>query len=322
MDSAILGQPQLKTELTGAVERGEFVVYYQPTVELSTGRLAGMEALVRWAHPDRGLVPPLEFIPLAEQTGLIVPIGRFVLREACRQLSRWHAAHPDALPLTVSVNLSARELTEPGLVESVRSTLTETGLDPRRLVLEITESLLLVDLPRTVRTLGELRAMGLRLAIDDFGTGYSSLAYLENLPVDILKIDKSFVDRLTDRSVDPRGGADVGDRDGVMVAAISQLGHSLDLQLVAEGIEHAQQVTVLSTLSCEYGQGFYFARPLTAEAFEALLGQPAHRRGWHVPPSTGSPADATADATAVATADALAARSFAHSSTGSTPAGR
>jgi EAL domain-containing protein (putative c-di-GMP-specific phosphodiesterase class I) len=181
-------------------------------------------------------------------------------------------------------------------------------------VLEITESLLLVDLPRTVRTLGELRALGLRLAIDDFGTGYSSLAYLENLPVDILKIDKSFVDRLTDRSVDPRGGADVGDRDGVMVAAISQLGHSLDLQLVAEGIEHAQQVTALSTLSCEYGQGFYFARPLTAEAFEALLGLPAHRRGWDVSPS--------AVTTAGAAADALAAQSFAGSSAGSTPAGR
>ena len=202
MDSAIIGQLRMKTELARAVELGEFTVYYQPTVELENGRLAGVEALVRWQHPERGLVPPLDFIPLAEQTGLIVPIGRFVLREACRQMKAWHTSFPTDPPMTVSVNLSARELDEPGLVASVRDTLAETGLDPAHLVLEITESLLLVDLPVTIAKLIELRSLGVRLAVDDFGTGYSSLAYLENLPVDILKIDKSFVDRIGDASAD------------------------------------------------------------------------------------------------------------------------
>ena len=286
MDSAILGQLRLKSELAGAVERGEFTVHYQPTVDLRTGRLAGVEALVRWEHPDRGLVPPLDFVPLAEQTGLIVPIGRFVLREACHQMSRWQAAHPELPPLTVSVNLSARELEEPGLVPSVHAALADSGLDPRQLVLEITETLLMVDVEQTVGTLHQLRALGLRLAVDDFGTGYSSLSYLEDLPVDILKIDKSFVDRIADQPTDPRG-AEAPGRDGVMVAAISQLGHSLDLQLVAEGIEHAEQVATLSTLSCQYGQGYYFARPLTADAFAAMLDaqEPAPR--WALEPTAG-----------------------------------
>jgi diguanylate cyclase (GGDEF)-like protein/PAS domain S-box-containing protein len=280
MDSAIIGQLQLKAELARAVERGEFTVHYQPTVELATGRLAGVEALVRWVHPERGLVPPLDFIPVAEQTGLIVPIGRFVLAEACRQMSAWHRAYPTHPPMTVSVNLSARELDEPGLVGSVRDALAEAQLDPADLVLEITETLLLVDLPTTVGTLLELRALGVRLAVDDFGTGYSSLAYLENLPVDILKIDKSFVDRLADQ---PPGGP--SDDDGsaarpVMVAAISQLGHALSLQMVAEGIEGPEQVSTLRGLDCQYGQGYYFARPLPADALADLLHQQADEPGW------------------------------------------
>src|SRR6476646_1193247 len=217
----------MKCELARAVEHGEGTVHYQPTVELANGRLAGVEALVRWQHPERGLVPPLDFIPLAEQTGLIVPIGRFVLGEACRQMQAWHQSYPAAPPMTVSVNLSARELDEPGLVESVRSVLTETGLDPAFLVLEITESLLLVDLPATVGILADLRALGVRLAIDDFGTGYSSLAYLENLPVDILKIDKSFVDRIGENPAEIPGVEDP--HHSVMVAATSQLGHALHL---------------------------------------------------------------------------------------------
>jgi len=272
MDSAIIGQLQLKAELARAVERGEFVVHYQPTVELATGRLTGVEALVRWQHPERGLVPPLDFIPLAEQTGLIVPIGRFVLREACRQMSAWHRDHATRPPLTVSVNLSARELDEPGLVGSVRAALEDAQLDPAHLVLEITESLLLVDLPTTVGTLLELRALGVRLAVDDFGTGYSSLAYLENLPVDILKIDKSFVDRIADL---PAGGEDGGAQRSVMVSAISQLAHALKLQMVAEGIEQPEQVDTLRGLGCQYGQGYYFARPLTADALGDLVSRQA-----------------------------------------------
>ncbi|MCU1612871.1 MAG: diguanylate cyclase [Frankiales bacterium] len=284
MDAAIIGQLRLKAELIRALEQEEFVVHYQPTVELATGRLAGVEALVRWRHPQRGLVPPLEFIPLAEQTGLIVPLGRFVLREACRQMRDWHERYPTSPPMTVSVNLSARELDEPGLVDSVRSALEDSGLDPAHLVLEITESLLLVDLPRTVRALVELRALGLRLAVDDFGTGYSSLSYLENLPVDILKIDKSFVDRIGEAA-----GTSAIDGEGrpqpVMVSAISQLGHALDLQLVAEGIELPAQVATLRDLACQYGQGYYFARPLAADDLAGLLHHQAEEPGWTLDPS-------------------------------------
>jgi EAL domain-containing protein (putative c-di-GMP-specific phosphodiesterase class I) len=271
MDSAIIGQLQLKAELARAVERGEFTVHYQPTVELATGRLAGVEALVRWEHPDRGLVPPLDFIPLAEQTGLIVPIGRYVLNEACRQMKTWQGLFPARPPMTVSVNLSARELDEPGLVGSVRAALQQSGLAPADLVLEITESLLLVDLPGTISKLSELRALGVRLAIDDFGTGYSSLAYLENLPVDILKIDKSFVDRIGENPSDSATAHSGAPQQPVMVSAISQLGHALHLQMVAEGIEQPEQVEMLRGLDCQYGQGYYFARPLTPDALDALL---------------------------------------------------
>jgi diguanylate cyclase (GGDEF)-like protein/PAS domain S-box-containing protein len=277
MDSAIVGALRMKAELARAVERGEFTVHYQPTVELASGRLAGVEALVRWMHPERGLVPPLDFIPLAERTGLIVPIGRFVLHEACRQMRAWHDAYPTDPPMTVSVNLSARELDEPGLVPSVRAALEESGLDAAHLVLEITESLLLVDLPATLGTLLELRALGVRLAVDDFGTGYSSLSYLENLPVDILKIDKSFVDRI---GRNPDSGPDDAAQP-VMVSAISQLGHALHLQLVAEGIEQREQVSTLQDLACEYGQGYFFARPLTADALTTMLGERAGELAWH-----------------------------------------
>jgi diguanylate cyclase (GGDEF)-like protein/PAS domain S-box-containing protein len=291
MDSAIIGQLQLKAELARAVERGEFIVHYQPTVELETGRLAGVEALVRWQHPDRGLVPPLDFIPLAEQTGLIVPIGRFVLREACAQMSAWQRDYTTVPPLTVSVNLSARELDEPGLVGSVRAALEDAQLDPAHLVLEITESLLLVDLPTTVGTLLELRALGVRLAVDDFGTGYSSLAYLENLPVDILKIDKSFVDRIADPHDGLPADGDSGAQRSVMVSAISQLAHALSLEMVAEGIESPEQVTILRGLACQYGQGYYFARPLTADALGELLARQADEPGWTLEPR---PADTVA----------------------------
>ena len=283
MDSAIIGQLRLKADLARAVERGEFTVHYQPTVELASGRMVGVEALVRWEHPERGLVPPMDFIPLAEQTGLIVPIGRFVLREACRQMRAWQTGYPTTPPMIVSVNLSARELEEPGLVDSVRAVLAETGLDPAQLVLEITESLLLVDLPATVRILSDLRALGVRLAVDDFGTGYSSLAYLENLPVDILKIDKSFVDRIGEGSEELP--ADVP-QPSVMVSAISQLGHALNLELVAEGIEQREQVSTLLGLACQYGQGYYYARPLTSTALAELLQRQATEPGWTLDPAS------------------------------------
>jgi EAL domain-containing protein (putative c-di-GMP-specific phosphodiesterase class I) len=186
--------------------------------------------------------------------------------------------------MTVSVNLSARELDEPGLVDSVRAVLAETGLDPASLVLEITESLLLVDLPATVAILADLRALGVRLAIDDFGTGYSSLAYLENLPVDILKIDKSFVDRIGEAPSDIPGVEDP--TQSVMVAAISQLGHALHLELVAEGIEQREQVSTLQGLACQFGQGYYFARPLTSGALAELLHRQTEEPGWNLDPAS------------------------------------
>jgi EAL domain-containing protein (putative c-di-GMP-specific phosphodiesterase class I) len=251
-------------------------------VELATGRLAGVEALVRWQHPERGLVPPAEFIPLAEQTGLIVPIGRHVLREACRQMRAWQTGYPTTPPMTVSVNLSARELDEPGLVDSVRGVLDESGLDPAHLVLEITETLLLVDLAATISTLFELRSLGVRLAVDDFGTGYSSLAYLENLPVDILKIDKSFVDRIGDGPAAVATAGPAAPQQPVMVSAISQLGHALHLELVAEGIEQPEQVSALQGLACQFGQGYYFARPLSSDALAELLDRQVDQPGWNL----------------------------------------
>jgi EAL domain-containing protein (putative c-di-GMP-specific phosphodiesterase class I) len=195
-------------------------------------------------------------------------------------MQAWHLSYPTTPPMTVSVNLSARELEEPGLVDSVRSVLTETGLDPAHLVLEITESLLMVDLQATVTILSELRILGVRLAVDDFGTGYSSLSYLENLPVDILKIDKSFVDRIGGSPAEP--GPDDAPAEPVMVSAISQLGHALHLQLVAEGIEQREQVTALQGLACQYGQGYYFARPLTSVALAELLHRQADEPGWNL----------------------------------------
>jgi EAL domain-containing protein (putative c-di-GMP-specific phosphodiesterase class I) len=192
----------------------------------------------------------------------------------------WHDRFPAHPPMTVSVNLSARELAEPGLVASVRAALEDAGLDPAHLVLEITETLLLVDLPRTVDTLAELRALGVRLAVDDFGTGYSSLSYLENLPVDILKIDKSFVDRIGEPGADAGPADDAGRQQPVMVSAISRLGHALQLKLVAEGIELAEQVSTLRDLACQYGQGYYFARPLSPDDLGTLLRRQADEPGW------------------------------------------
>jgi len=204
-------------------------------------------------------------------------------------MSAWQRDYPTFPPLTVSVNLSARELDEPGLVGSVRAALEDSGLDPAHLVLEITESLLLVDLPTTVGTLLELRALGVRLAVDDFGTGYSSLAYLENLPVDILKIDKSFVDRIADPSPGLPDDGDHGAQRSVMVAAIAQLAHALGLQMVAEGIEAAEQANTLRGLECQYGQGYYFARPLTSDDLADLLQRQADEPGWTLDPrSAGS----------------------------------
>jgi diguanylate cyclase (GGDEF)-like protein len=260
MQATLMRTLDMEADLRRAVERDEFVLHYQPIVELAGGRVNGVEALVRWQHPHRGLIPPLKFVPLAEETGLIVPIGLWVLREACRQAAEWNAGRDGQPPLTVSVNLSARQLQQPDLPGVVAQILLETGLEPHSLVLEITESLLLLDTEATMHRLQRLKGLGLRLAIDDFGTGYSSLAYLRRFPIDIIKIDKSFVDEIA-----------AGPDASTLARAIVQLGRTLRLGTVAEGIEAADQLAELRGSGCQLGQGYYFAKPLEREEVEALL---------------------------------------------------
>ena len=251
---------EMEADLRRAVLRHEFQLRFQPIVRLRTGEISGLEALVRWQHPERGMIPPLDFIPLAEETGMIVPIGEWVLREACEQAARWNARRDPASPLSVSVNLSAVQLDRPDLPQVVASALSDSGLPAQSLVIELTESLLVDHRQETLDRLGEIKALGVRLAIDDFGTGYSSLAYLRRFPVDIIKIDKSFVD-------------DVGDvpAAAALTLGIIQLGQALQLSTVAEGIEDAGQLSELAGGNCELGQGYYFAEPLTAVAMQELL---------------------------------------------------
>ena len=243
-------------ELHRAIERGEMRVYYQPVISLDTGALFGFEALIRWEHPERGLVPPMEFVPLAEETGLIVPLGAWALEEACRQAVRWHEAAPDAPQLSMSVNLSPRQLAEAALPNEVARVLHDTGIRPGSLWLEITESTLMRDAESAVSALGALRALGLHLAVDDFGSGYSSLAYLERLPVEALKVDRSFI-------------AGVGARKDstAIVDAIVSLGRALHLSTVAEGIENPQQLRQLRAMGCDLGQGYLFGPAKPAEAY-------------------------------------------------------
>jgi diguanylate cyclase (GGDEF)-like protein len=260
MHDAVMERLTLQVELQRAVEQQEFIIQYQPIVDLDSGRITGVEALVRWQHPVRGQMPPARFIPLAEQTGLIVPIGRWVLQQACQQARRWHTQHPTTPPLGVSVNLSARQLQQPGLVSDVAAALASSGLDPASLTLEITESVLVHDTEATITVLSNLKTLGVRLAIDDFGTGYSSLSYLQRFPVDILKIDKSFID-----------GVANGAEASTVARAITKLGHSLGLETVAEGIEEPEQQAAISAMGCHQGQGYHFARPLDADAITQLL---------------------------------------------------
>ncbi len=259
MHTAALERLRVKGELLGIVDRGELRVEYQPIVDLVDGRLVGAEALVRWQHPERGLLGPSQFIALAEETGEIVGIGSWVLAEACRQMQSWHMDLPD---LSISVNLSVRQLADPQLVTSVARTLEETRLAPGRLVLEITESVVMDDIEANVPTLDALKALGIRIAIDDFGTGYSSLNYLRRLPVDILKLDRSFVMELEDEAA-----------DRTLAQIVVALGQTLGLQTLAEGIEVESQRTLLVAAGCTHGQGFLFARPMAAELFAELIAE-------------------------------------------------
>ena len=253
MRAAAIDRLETENDLRRALERGELRLAFQPTVDVATQHVVGAEALVRWQHPTRGLVDPASFIPLAEETGLIHPLGRWVLREACVQLAQWSEELGRHDQLSVAVNLSPHQLCDPEIVEQVAATLASTGADPHRLVLEITESALLDDVDAALDVLERLRALGVRIALDDFGTGWSSLSYLNRLPVDVLKIDRSFVDRL---------GGDRRDRS--IVAGMIDLAHALDLVVVAEGVETPSQLSDLFAMGCDVAQGYYFSRPVPA----------------------------------------------------------
>jgi diguanylate cyclase (GGDEF)-like protein/PAS domain S-box-containing protein len=247
----------IQHSLQPALERREFFLAYQPVVNLASGKLVGVEALIRWMHPSRGVVPPMEFVPVAEETGIILGIGEWALREACAQARTWQSA---LLPeLTVSVNLSARQFLQPDLVARVRGALAEAHLDPSRLHLEITESVIMVNSAQAAAMMRQLKAAGVGVHLDDFGTGYSSLAYLSHFQVDALKIDKSFVSR-------------IGQGDGTrIVRAIVNLARDLGIPVVAEGTESSAQVKELLELHCDYAQGFYFSPPLRAQEFEEMV---------------------------------------------------
>ena len=256
MHAAIRDRHELASELQRAVELDQLRLVYQPIVELETRRMAGAEALVRWDHPERGTISPGQFIEIAEENGSILPIGRWVLREACRQTGEWQREGAVPADLFLSVNVSAREIQQTGFIEGVRETLAESGIDPRRLVLEITETALLRATPSTIATLDDLRSLGVRVSIDDFGTGYFSLSHLRQFPVDVLKIASEFVQ-----------GADAGDRSSALAGAIVALGRSLHIDTVAEGIESVEQAERMRTLGCTYGQGYLFSRPLGGAQF-------------------------------------------------------
>ena len=256
---AVIERAALEALMRGAENRDELRIHYQPIVDLADGSIVGIEALVRWNAPGRGLLMPADFIGLAEESGLIVEIGRWVLEHACRDTQAWRQAF-DLDALSVSVNLSARQFQHPDLIAEVGAALAASGLEPSRLVLEITESVLMQTTTTTIGKLADLRRIGVRLAIDDFGTGYSSLGYLERFPVDILKIDRTFIDGIGERGNRP-----------VLARAIVQLGRALDLLVIAEGVEREEQAVALRRLGCTRGQGYLYSRPLPAAEVEPLL---------------------------------------------------
>jgi diguanylate cyclase (GGDEF)-like protein/PAS domain S-box-containing protein len=268
MDAEAHERLKLETDLRQALERGEFRVYYQPKVLLETGEIFDFEALVRWEHPERGLLLPSEFIPIAEESGLIHQIGRWVLRESCQQLHEWQEQKLSEAPIPVGVNLSAKQFQHPDLAKDIVRILQETGVDERLLCLEITESVAMEEAKYTIATLNKLKGLNIRLAIDDFGTGYSSLSYLKSFPVDYLKIDRSIVT-----------GFEKDNRNRAIVLSAITLAHALGLQVVAEGVETAGEFEKLRSLKCDIGQGYYFAHPLPAEAVPSLLARSPHQIG-------------------------------------------
>jgi diguanylate cyclase (GGDEF)-like protein/PAS domain S-box-containing protein len=260
MRASAMSRLETESALRSALDNNELRVHFQPIVGLGGHEVVGVEALVRWQHPELGLVPPLDFIPLAEDTGLIVPIGTFVLGEACRTVAQWNRAHPDRRPLDVSVNLSARQLASPGLPDVVERVLVESGLPAGLLCLEITESVLMSDADTTSELLSSLKRLGVTIAVDDFGTGYSSLLYLRRFPVDVLKIDRSFV-----------AGLGETNEDNAIVQGVIGLARALGLRSVAEGVEEQGQATELDALGCDLAQGFLWSKPLDRANLEEWL---------------------------------------------------
>ena len=258
MNARVVERQFLESNLRLAIANNEFVLHYQPKVHLTTGKVTGLEALIRWQHPDRGLISPAEFVPTAESSGLIGEIGKWVLCEACRQARAWQAA--GLSPLPVAVNVSAIEFHHEGFLAAVRATLEATGLAARYLELELTERVLMDNVESTAAVLNGLKEMGVRLAIDDFGTGYSSLSYLRHFPMDILKIDRCFVQEI-----------DAASGDSIIVNAIISMGKSLKYTVVAEGIETSEQRKYLEAIHCTEGQGYLFSRPLPPEQIGRLL---------------------------------------------------
>jgi diguanylate cyclase (GGDEF)-like protein/PAS domain S-box-containing protein len=256
---------QMENDLRRAFERNEFYVNFQPIVELDDFRLCGFEALVRWQHPDRGLISPAEFIPIAEESGQILQIGEWVLREACHQLQRWQQKFPSDKPLYMTVNLSAKQFAQPDLVDRVREILTETTIDPAFLKLEITESVVMDNIDSAAEMLSQLRALGVRLSIDDFGTGYSSLTYLHQFPIDTLKIDRSFINRMDKENVE-------------IVRTILMLAENLGMDAVAEGVETQEQMQLLRNLSCRSGQGYFFSKPISVAEAEVMISETYYPR--------------------------------------------
>jgi EAL domain-containing protein (putative c-di-GMP-specific phosphodiesterase class I) len=260
--SASTGWP-CGSDLRRALDDRQFVLYYQPEVELSTRKIIGLEALIRWAHPERGLIPPMDFIPLAEKSGLILPIGDWGLAEACKQIQTWCREDSRHGSLRVCVNLSARQFSRVGLADHVEALLLQSGISSRQLGLEMTESSLIPNIQTALEVLGSLRRLGVSLLMDDFGTGYSSLNHLHSFPFDVLKIDRSFVGRMTE-----------GDQPLQIVRTIIELARVLGMDVVAEGIETYEQYRLLRQLGCRFGRGFLFARPMSAEAVTQLLRLP------------------------------------------------
>jgi len=262
MHLQILERLKLEIDLRRAINQQEFCNHYQPIISLKTGKIISFESLIRWQHPERGLVSPMQFIPLAEETGLIIPIGLWGVREACNQLKAWHQKIPQALPFTMSVNISRKQLAQSGLVEQIEKMLQETNTDASCLKLEITESAVMENSKFAIEQLMQLKKLKIQLYMDDFGTGYSSLSYLHRLPIDALKIDRSFILHM---------GKDKKNTE--FVRAMIVLAHHLGLEVIAEGVETQEQLMQLRELECEYAQGFFFSKPLVNQAIENMLAQ-------------------------------------------------